>query len=144
MDIWKVLQGLSRFELSAVDNGSSEHCGNGLVVVTQPDDYTIIFSENGSWTGSSAHASSFSNIYRWSLVAESNLIRLAHLRHGPDRPVDLADLLPADDGSWRSVEAFVCGEDSYRAAVSYTDQSLNLVWTVKGPAKRQRIQYFYS
>ncbi len=97
--------------------------------------------ESGTWQPASGGPLNFSNLYRWSRVADS--LRLEHLRFGADRPVFLFDMIEGDDGDWRERSPHVCGEDRYAASLAVRENELHVAWSIHGPRKRESIRYFY-
>jgi hypothetical protein len=82
-------------------------------------------------------------VYRWTLI-EPELIRLEHLRFGPDRPVLLFDLAPDSDEVWISVTPHVCDQDCYTAKLRLDKDTIFLEWTVSGSTKQETIRYEYN
>jgi hypothetical protein len=75
--------------------------GVGKVTTTSLAEGVVSFTESGTWVSERGLEFRFSNVFRWSSVGPE-LIRLDHLRFGPDQPVHLFDLAPMPEG-WRSV-----------------------------------------
>jgi hypothetical protein len=116
--------------------------GTGSVVVEAPAEGVLTFAESGVWRSAAGRESRFSNVFRWTL-AGPELIRLEHLRLGPDRPVDLFDLAP-EHGAWAAVQPHVCGQDCYQAEVRLGEARLCVRWQVTGPKKWERLDYEYG
>jgi hypothetical protein len=93
---------LLRFVARSGAATSWDGIGTGSVVVETPSDASLIFREAGMWQPERGQESRFTNVFRWSLV-RPDLIRLEHLRFGPDRPVFLFEIGPVADGRWQSV-----------------------------------------
>lgn len=117
--------------------------GEGRVCVDTPNAETLIFSEEGHWQNESGTRFPFHNIYRWTLHT-SQRIALEHLRFGPQNPVFLLDLVPADPHRLRSLSPHLCGDDRYEATLFLADDALCFEWTVKGPAKDEHLLYTYQ
>jgi hypothetical protein len=126
-----------------VSSGAQIFRGHGTVKVSTPDCQTVIFEEQGVWTSSRNSNLSFRNVYRWYFEPESVSLGLAHLRHGWDRPVHLVDFIASAEGKWQSAAPHVCGADFYTAQVKYLDNELKLSWRIKGPTKRQQVDFSY-
>src|SRR5437870_4089499 len=67
--------------------------GHGSVVVASPADDVVTFTEAGTWRSDRGSEFRLRNVFRWSAVG-SELVRLDHLRFGPDHPVHLFNLAP--------------------------------------------------
>jgi hypothetical protein len=57
--------------------------------------------------------------------------------------VCLFDLAPAGDREWRSVSPHLCREDCYAAVLLLRDDGIVLLWSIKGPRKKESIEYLY-
>ena len=88
---------------SSVDTGWTG-TGMGSVKVSRPSEEILLYSESGTWTPNHGQSLSFTNEYRWTLLAQT--IRLEHLRLGKDRPIHLVDLVAIDDSTLESVEPY--------------------------------------
>jgi hypothetical protein len=73
--------------------------GTGSVAVAGPAEGVLTFAESGTWRSAAGRESRFHNVFRWAL-AGPELVRLEHLRLGPERPVHLFDLAPRPGGGW--------------------------------------------
>ena len=144
-DLWFFLsrvQNLRFLARSELPTGWNGH-GSGTVVVEQPTDDILIFWESGVWQPQGGGEVDFSNIFRWSRL-EAAVIRLEHLRYGPEQPVYLFDLTAQSDGEWKSVEPHLCREDVYAARLRYDEPSILMTWTITGPKKQERLEYSYG
>ena len=111
--------------------------------VTVTDNSTITFTEHGTWTGDSGRQLDFHNIYRWIFDWDADAIGLEHLRHDPNRPVFLLDIVPTDESAFESVSPHLCGPDVYTATVKLGHDAVDLRWYVKGPKKDFEICCMY-
>ena len=116
--------------------------GAGRVCVDCPTPETLVFKEEGHWQNERGTRFPFRNTYRWTLHA-SQRIALEHLRFGPQKPVFLLDLVPANTHRLRSHSPHLCGADRYEATLYLADNTLLFEWTVKGPAKDEHLLYTY-
>lgn len=130
---------VARSELPVGWNGH----GSGSVVVEQPADDILIFHESGIWQPQGGGEIDFSNIFRW-LRLGPEVIRLEHLRYGPEQPVYLFDLAVQDDGEWKSVEPHLCREDVYEAHLWLYEPSILMTWSITGPKKQETLEYSYG
>lgn len=78
------------FNASSLASTGWNGAGVGAVEVSQPDSDVLLYRESGTWTPTDGKQLSFTNVYRWTRLAET--IRLEHLRFGTDNPVHLFDL----------------------------------------------------
>jgi hypothetical protein len=133
------LQFVAESEAATGWNGA----GTGSVVVSEPAVGVVVFHETGSWqpNASGRPAIRFFNVFRWSAVGD--VLRLEHLRAGPDSPVLLFDLAPAGNDEWREVRPHWCRDDCYAASLRVEGEQLTVAWTVVGPHKRESIRYAY-
>jgi Family of unknown function (DUF6314) len=117
--------------------------GVGAVAIESPSAQIVIFNESGTSRLTSGRELRFTNAYRWSLVSRS-VVRLEHLRFGPNRPVYLFDLAPQDESTWASVTPHHCRSDLYSLQFELGRDAVSLLWMIVGPGKREKIQCVYS
>lgn len=117
--------------------------GSGEVIIKREGYNTLVFTEKGSWRGERDEVS-FSNVFRWTLDRNANVISLEHLRRGPDYPVFLFHLAPSGSQTLSSVDSHLCGGDTYFGQIHFDVKSLRLNWRVIGPKKNEEIDYYYS
>jgi hypothetical protein len=113
------------------------------VQVEHVDGVTMLFHENGRWSPEGSRELTFNNIFRWTRDPDGLLIRLEHLRFGPENPVYLFDLVPESGRVLTSAVPHVCQEDLYSARMEVGDGAVHLSWTITGPRKDERIAYSY-
>lgn len=132
-----------RFDAHSEAASGWDGVGTGAVTVSEPATGVVVFDEAGTWQPDSpgVAAVGFRNVFRWSAVAE--LLRLEHLRFGPEQPVLLFDMASGADGVWREVSPHRCREDSYTASLSDVGGQLQVAWSIVGPRKRESIRYTY-
>ena len=119
--------------------------GEGRVSVDSPTPGILVFNEEGHWQNESGTRFPFRNIYRWTLHSSApQRIALEHLRFGPQNPVFLLDLVPADAHRLRSLSPHLCGDDRYEATLYLANNALYFEWLVKGPAKDEHLLYTYQ
>jgi hypothetical protein len=119
--------------------------GAGRVCVDSPTPKTLVFKEEGHWQNERGTRFPFRNIYRWTLhPSKPRRIALEHLRFGPQNPVFLLDLVPANTHRLHSHSPHLCGDDRYEATLYLADNTLLFEWTVKGPAKDEHLLYTYQ
>lgn len=131
-----------RFEARSDAGTGWDGIGIGWVAVTEPTEGILLFNESGTWTATTGRESTFTNVFRWSLLGDS--LRLEHLRHGPARPVVLFDMAPDDTGNLRDVSPHHCRQDCYSATLVVVENCIHLAWSILGPRKRESIRYVYS
>lgn len=143
-DVWTLLRNITTvsFEANSAAQTGWNGVGTGVVTVSEPSPYVLIFEESGRWQPHHTQDLPFSNVFRWSLVAET--LRLEHLRFGAQYPVFLFDLVQGKDGTWREISPHACGEDYYSGKLSIIGQQVELQWTIKGPRKNESIRYIYQ
>lgn len=146
-DFWNRLSKVTELKFEASSNSNSKDGWNGRgtgSVKTIKQDNSILFYENGTWSGHAGTEVSFKNVFRWTLNDEASVISLEHLRRGVDKPVFLFHLAPSSDGSLSSVDSHLCGGDVYFGQAAFDKQGLRLDWKVIGPKKNEVINYCYS
>jgi len=146
-DSWQRLLAVTRLEFEARSGADSKtgwngH-GTGVVRVESMKFATILFHESGSWRQKSGEEIAFRNVFRWSIDTEGDVIRLEHLRFGPNRPVHLLDLAIVGEDLLEAAEPHACGADNYSGRMQYGQESIQLCWTVIGPNKNESIAYTY-
>ena len=103
----------------------------------------LVFLERGTWTPAVGRPTTFHNLYRWTRTGGDARLHLAHLRFGPDRPVELFDLVPAGPARLTSADPHARREDRYAAELTWDADTIHMTWTVAGTAKAERIAYVY-
>lgn len=132
-------------------SGSGSQCawsgeGQGSVAVVTCADASVLFSETGHFRldAPEANAVPFRNVFRWTLGREH--IALSHERRGADAAAWLFDLIAAPAGESADLisrDAHLCGDDRYRARLTFVDDGFDLEWTISGPKKDERLCYRY-
>lgn len=117
--------------------------GNGEVSVVKEGHTALVFHEKGSWQGKQGEVG-FSNVFRWKLDRNANLISLEHLRRGADQPVFIFHLAPSGNHSLSSVDSHLCEGDTYFGSIHLDPHTLRLSWRVIGPKKNEELEYYYS
>lgn len=145
--IWDLLGRVQTFKLSAttLDQSSFFHnaTASGSVAVSRPRDGGIRFHETGSWRSRERQTVDFRNTYHWSLSIPESVIRLTHLRYGPDKPVHLVDLVSRDADRMQSFQPHRCGADQYSATLGPAGDRILLSWTIVGPSKNDTLECWY-
>ena len=140
-ELWALLRSVRSVSFVARSETGTGWAGAGVVAVSEPREGVVVFGESGYVRPYGHGAIHFTNVFRWSLLGE--LLRLEHLRFGPDHPVLLFDLAPSQDGEWRDVSPHVCREDSYSASMTVEARQLVVSWSIRGPRKHESIRYVY-
>ncbi|MBS3904012.1 MAG: winged helix-turn-helix transcriptional regulator [Simkania sp.] len=118
--------------------------GKGEVTVTKGGETILLFQEKGLWHSEGGHETNFSNLFRWTLDRNTELISLEHLRRGVNHPVFLFYLSPTSHHTLSSVDSHLCEGDSYLGKIFCDPFCLRLSWRVIGPKKNEEIDYYYS
>lgn len=118
--------------------------GKGEVSIQRENPNALIFTEKGSWQGKHDGDVNFSNMFRWTLDRQTNMISLEHLRRGMHQPVLLFHLAPNSQHSLASVDSYLCDGDVYFGQIHFDRHSLRLNWRVIGPKKNEEIDYYYT
>lgn len=144
---WDKLMGVTQLTFHAKTHSKDEKGwngkGRGEVIITKEGANTLIFNEKGTWQGKQGGEMSFSNIFRWTLDRNTDVISLEHLRRGPDHPVFIFHLAPSGKHSLSSVDSHLCEGDTYFGQIHFNHHNLCLNWRVIGPNKNEEIDYFY-
>ncbi|MDX8431404.1 MAG: DUF6314 family protein [Candidatus Algichlamydia australiensis] len=138
---WERLLKVETLSLSVRSRGESRFKdGRAEVTSTLSKSHTLIFRESGKWLNPPAN---FHNSFRWTLDLKNTLITLEHLRYGENRPTFLFHLSPVRAGKLESVDAHLCGEDTYLGSLSWSLEEMIFHWRVIGPKKNQELLYRY-
>lgn len=143
--LWRTLSRVRRLGFVARSAGATgwNGSGQGTVLVEHPARGVLTYDESGVWRPDGSGELKFRNVFRWTLLG-SAAIRLEHLRFGPKRPVLLFELIPTGPERWQSQRPHLCGEDSYGAELWGQDSGIEMVWSITGPKKAERIEYEYG
>ncbi|NGX38096.1 MAG: hypothetical protein K1000chlam2_01267 [Chlamydiae bacterium] len=135
---------LSLVTKSRLGNEKITKTGRAEVTVSLVAPSVLIFHEKGYWLVDEHPDTSFSGSFRWSLDLKTSLITLEHLRHGASRPVFLFNLTPIQANKLESVDAHLCGEDTYLGSVIWSNDQIAFHWRIIGPQKNDELIYHYS
>ena len=150
--LWSRLRG-TRFvtvEVGAEAQGRSGAGTEGLDGVAEgevewvnvkPNEVT--WRERGRWVSGQLSGTRFSSAYAWRRN-DAGVLSIAHLRLGPDHPVELVDLTESPDGCWRSAAPHLCADDRYSAEVRLEGRVVMVKWTVTGPTTDYTLRARYS
>ena len=102
--VWSRIAGVRDLTFNASSDASTGWTGTGVgtVEVSHPTSEQLVFTESGTWTPTGGKPTSFTNVFRWTLLSTS--IRLEHLRFGVANPVYLFDLSVVEDSRLASVD----------------------------------------
>jgi hypothetical protein len=144
-ELWKQLSLVRsvRFVARSANSAGWNGSGCGLVSVEHPDADVLLFHEAGVFETADGNTLRFRNLFRWWCIGPERL-RLEHLRHGPQAPVTLFDLVADPDGTWVAATPHQCGADLYRAKLRLQGPDVLMRWTVTGPRKQETIDHHYS
>lgn len=144
VELWRGLRAVRRLHFRARSAGATGWAGTGSggVIVESPVERILTFAESGLWRPDGGRDVRFRNVFRWSNLG-SAVIRLEHLRFGPEHPVLLFDMAPDAAGLWQANRPHLCLADSYSAELRCQDSGINLAWTITGPKKQVTIDYAY-
>jgi predicted transcriptional regulator len=117
--------------------------GVAEVIAKKESSQQIIFQEKGIWIQDSLPSSSFSNQFRWTLHPDDKLISLEHLRYGQNMPVFLFHLSCTGPNTLESIEAHLCGQDTYLGHIIWDDKKIHFHWRVIGQNKNDELHYEY-
>jgi len=115
----------------------------GEVSVKEEKPGIFIFVERGVWVNGRQQNMNFQNSLRWSLIHEEGVIRLEHLRNGPDHPIFLSYFTPMSRKHLQSVDPHLCQEDCYFGNVEIKKEGIYLTWRVLSARKNETFHYVY-
>jgi len=132
---------LSSKQMTIRTQNGEEAIGEVKVAEEKPGIYT--FTERGTWVKGRQQNINFHNSLRWSFVYEQGIIRLEHLRHGPDHPIFLSYLTPISAKQLQSMDPHLCQEDCYFGHIEFTKQGIYLTWRILSARKNETFHYVY-
>lgn len=136
---WKQLAQVKHLFVTAK---SETECKTGEATIrTQLSGTRLTFEESGEWL---TDKTAFTNTFRWNLDAQTALITLEHLRYGTDHPVFLLNLTPTQPRVLESVDAHLCGKDTYLGNIVWKKNAITFYWRIIGPKKNTHLTYRYS
>ena len=91
-EAWALLRSVRSVSFVARSETGTGWAGAGVIAVSEPRAGIVVFRESGYVRPYGHGAIRFTNVFRWSRLGD--LLRLEHLRFGPDHPVVLFDLAP--------------------------------------------------
>ncbi|MGE4233236.1 MAG: DUF6314 family protein [Bacteriovoracia bacterium] len=102
----------------------------------------IVTEESGCWSQLKSNIS-FRNVYRWTMLPETNQIMLEHLRFGGSKPVYLGVFSLKKKDIWTMDKAHFCGRDQYLAKLKFEKNRIQLKWQIAEPQKKQILELAY-
>ncbi len=115
----------------------------GEVKVKEEKPGVLIFTERGRWVKGEQKNIAFHNCLRWSFIFEDGLVRLEHLRHGPNHPIFLSHMIPMGTKRLQSIDPHLCQEDCYFGHIQFDKQGIYLTWRVLSSHKNETLHYVY-
>jgi hypothetical protein len=140
------LSAISRFQFqnhhSEVLTGW-EGVGEGVVKTEWQNANSLLYYEEGLFTGLRNKTMKCSNVYRWQFNNEKQTVSLEHLRFGINHPVYLFDFIFQSEFQLISACPHLCSKDLYSATMLMEEKSLSLEWLIQKPASISTIKYQY-
>lgn len=144
---WAHLSRVQRLVVSAKSHHHGQkHFKNGIadVQTLSVEPSVLIFQEKGRWIHDADCETAFSNCFRWTLDLNAGLITLEHLRYGVDHPVFLFHLTLKQPGLLESLDAHLCGEDTYLGNIIWDKTKIDFHWRIVGAQKNEYLSYRYT
>ncbi len=144
---WEQLTQVQQLSFSAKTRHGEEKStliGKADVEVETESSSVLVFQEKGYWFHNNFPDTAFSNSFRWTLDLNASLITLEHLRYGSTHPVFLFHLAPTKPGMLESIDAHLCGEDTYLGNIVWEENVIDFHWRIIGPHKNDELIYHYS
>lgn len=141
---WKRLLKVKQLDLRSKSRGSIAQTGSAEIMMDLTSSNTLVFQEKGCWYSDEGSNIAFSSAFRWALHAQSNLITLEHLRRGVNHPVFLFNLTANKPNQLVSVDAHLCGEDTYLGNITWDQDQIVFYWRIIGPRKNEELTYYYT
>jgi len=117
--------------------------GAGSVRITWLENATMEYDEEGSWQHPSGKMIHFRNIYRWVRDDMAGCLKLYHRRNDAVEPVFLCEFVPSGAGQPIPATPHVCGRDTYLGELRVTGETIELRWSINGPAKNDLLSVVY-
>jgi hypothetical protein len=148
LNLFSALSKVQKLKLQAVSHQSQKMDWSGAaigeVLVSKIGEDVLIFKESGEWISPELPRVTFSNVYRWRLKDEGEVIELSHFRFDAENPVQLIDFISAENERMISKDAHICRADRYEASVYIEEEKICLSWNISGPNKNQRVECVYQ
>jgi hypothetical protein len=144
---WERLKKVRHLSFSAKSRQEDKQnikVGQAEVQISSPGPSIIVFQEKGHWFHDQLPETVFSNSFRWTLDLNASLITLEHLRYGVKQPVFLFHLTPTQPCTLESVDAHLCGNDTYLGSIVWTPSQIDFHWRIIGPYKNDQLLYHYT
>jgi hypothetical protein len=144
LDFWGRLNKVEHLSFSAKSRQNNERDfkrGKADVQTSLSGPSGLIFNERGHWIQDQA---AFSNSFRWTLDLNASLITLEHLRYGLEHPVFLFHLTHTQPYILESVDAHLCGEDTYLGNIIWDHAKIEFHWRIIGTYKNDHLIYRYT
>lgn len=115
----------------------------GEVNVKEEKPGVLLFIVRGKWVKGIGQETAFHNSLRWTFLFEDSLIRLEHLRHGPDHPIFLSHLSPISPRHLQSIDPHLCKGDCYFGRLEFSKPGIYMTWRILSDQKNETLHYVY-
>ncbi len=143
VELWDRLKSVERFTFEARSGEGSLTGWNGVatgsVDVLCQIPGTIIYKEICQFVPENGETMQLKNTYEWQQM--NGMIRLSHARR-VDRQ-HLVDIREIEEGCFTG-EPHLCGKDYYHLRVKLLEEKIEVLWSIEGPRKNERICYVYQ
>ncbi len=143
-NFWKRLLDVRALNLHSKSRSMHAQSGKAEITVEQKSPAQIIFHEKGYWYTDQNPSVAFTSAFQWQFGARDNFITLEHLRQGPKHPVFLFNLTASKPNQLVSVDAHLCGDDTYLGHIKWDHEQIAFNWRIIGPHKNEELTYIYT
>jgi hypothetical protein len=142
---WRLLQSVRSVTLTVWDGaaGAIQAQGTGSVTIEVVGASQMVVRERGRWTGPRGAGAHYADALRWTLDHDAGMLRLQHLRRGPEVPVTILELVADGVGGLIPLGPHLCGQDRYEGSLRLLDAETEVSWRVTGPKKNLEIRRRY-
>lgn len=142
---WRLLQSVRSVTLTVRDGGEGAYQaqGTGSVAIEMVGASKMVVRERGRWTDPRGAGTHYTDTLRWTLDHEAGMLRLEHLRRGPEAPVTVLELVADGVGGLIPLGPHLCGQDRYEGSLRLLDGEAEISWRVTGPSKNLEIRRRY-
>ncbi|HSW71928.1 MAG TPA: winged helix-turn-helix domain-containing protein [Chlamydiales bacterium] len=115
----------------------------GEVNVKEEKPGVLLFIVRGKWVKGVEQDMAFHNSLRWTFLFEDSLVRLEHLRHGPNHPIFLSHLAPITPRHLQSIDPHLCQGDCYFGRIEFSKLGIYMTWRILSGDKNETLHYVY-
>ena len=143
MEIFSHIAQFENYQRKIINRNNKEnYFENGRIVLKKHTANLIIIEEHGQFV-KGRYTNKTLNYYQWQYTTTYQL-QLSHLRNTQQNTEQLVTFdVPNNNFNSITSTPYFCGQDCYKASLTFTSNKFMLTWLVNGPKKNLLIESTY-